>query len=68
MPLMVTPTRRDVITAAIDTEVARQGQASIDVDALAAAIDAALATHLPDGEPTSEDGKRPDELNAANDV
>jgi hypothetical protein len=57
--------RRQVIATAISAELERQardGAVRVDVDALAAAIDEALAPDLP-----PEEGKRPEELNATND-
>lgn len=57
--------RRQVIATAIAAELARQareGAGRVDVDALAAAIDDALLPDLP-----TDEGRRPDELNATND-
>ncbi len=57
--------RRQAIATAIAAELerqAREGASRIDIDALAAAIDDALAPDLPLAE-----GKRPEELNATND-
>jgi metal-dependent amidase/aminoacylase/carboxypeptidase family protein len=57
--------RRQAIATAIAAELERQardGALRIDIDALAAAIDDALAPDLPVAE-----GKRPEELNATND-
>ena len=56
--------RRAQIETAIAAELERQGgdAISIDVGALAAAIEAVLGTQAP-----SDEGKRPDELNSTND-
>jgi hypothetical protein len=57
--------RRAAIGAAIATELerlARDGAVRIDVEALADAIEVAIAGHSDVGE-----GKHPDELNATND-
>ena len=53
--------RRDTIATAIAAELQRQGgDAGIDVDALAEAVDMAL-------DPPADEGKRPEDLNATND-
>lgn len=57
--------RRDTIAAAIATELDRQaggGAARVDIDALAEAVDKALDVPV-----SSDEGKRPDQLNATND-
>lgn len=57
--------RRQAIATAISAELERQalaGEARVDIDALAGAIDEALDPAPPAGE-----GKHPDELNATND-
>jgi hypothetical protein len=57
--------RRQAIATAIAAELERQardGATRVDVDAMAEAVEAALAPELPVAE-----GKRPDELNSTND-
>lgn len=57
--------RQAVIAQAITSELENQahdGTTSVDVDALAAAIDKALEGHTP-----ASEGKRPEDLNATND-
>lgn len=54
--------RRESITTAIAAELARQGMSGVDVEALAEAIETAIAAHVPVSE-----GRHPDELNATND-
>ncbi len=57
--------RRSIISAAITAELARQADAGaegFDVEAIAAAVDAAL-----DAPERIDEGKRPSELNATND-
>jgi len=61
--------RRTLIEAVIAAELERQAQAGatrIDVPAMAAAIESALAAEEP-AEPLLDDGRRPEELNATND-
>jgi hypothetical protein len=61
-----TPSQHQFITAALSAELSRQGvdaMAAVDVEALAEAVEHAISVA-----PTpSEEGKRPDELNAGND-
>jgi hypothetical protein len=57
--------RRRIIAAAISAELARQaepGKTGIDIEAMAAAVDAALEAPA-----RMDEGKRPNELNATND-
>lgn len=68
-PLMETASsvsdRRTQIAAAISAELQRQADTAatrVDVDALAAAVDAALVPSAPFAE-----GRRPEQLNATND-
>lgn len=61
--------RRSVIAGVIGAELERQahdGAQRVDIDALAGAIDTALAADEPVAADDDE-GKRPDELNATND-
>lgn len=61
--------RRSVIAGVIGAELERQahdGAQRVDIDALAGAIDTALAVDEPVAADDDE-GKRPDELNATND-
>ncbi|KKB86768.1 hypothetical protein VW29_00465 [Devosia limi DSM 17137] len=63
------PARRGLIAGVIGAELERQaheGAQRVDVDALAEAIDMALAADEPMAADDDE-GKRPDELNATND-
>lgn len=53
---------RIAIADAIGRELQRQGIGRVDIEALAAAVEAALAHHAPTAE-----GKRPEDLNATND-
>lgn len=57
--------RRQAIATALTAELERQAQtgaARVDIEALAASVDAAL-----DPSPPASEGKRPSELNATND-
>ena len=65
--------RQQAILAALGREIERQACTDleqIDLVEMARAIDAALDGERPDGQPPGDgydDGKEPDELNAAND-
>lgn len=54
--------RRESITTAIGAELQRQGVSGVDIEALAEAVETAIAAHVPLSE-----GRHPDELNATND-
>ncbi|WP_299748648.1 hypothetical protein [Devosia sp.] len=58
----VVASRRESITTAIRAELQRQGVSGVDIEALAEAIETAIAAHAPLSE-----GRHPDELNATND-
>ena len=62
----MTGARHDAIKIAIDAELQRQAESGanrVDTDELAAAVEEAL-----DPDEEVEEGKRPDELNATNDI